>query len=353
MSDNESDLKLPFDKDVFLAVRQSAIEDVTHRFCTKYPILLSSFGTRGIEATREDIAYTIEFLRPVLEFGHMKPFSDYLLWLSEVLSSRGVPSRLVEEMLEWLAEFYEQALPGENGAFISSTLKQAIGLLDEGTSMVSQIETYMPEAWPETLQLEHALLTGNLSEARAVIHSHMRSGKTLLEVEMHLIQPALYQVGKDWQRNKVSVAQEHLATATAITLMAQEFARVESGPSNGKQVVCACVEGNHHAVGLRIVADAFEINGWEVIFLGPDVSTRDLVSLIEKSQPDLVCLSLSMPDHLSSARSVIQQLHKSLGDQSPAIMIGGLAINAFPNLSVYLGADLSASDATGAVNNAK
>jgi methanogenic corrinoid protein MtbC1 len=127
--------------------------------------------------------------------------------------------------------------------------------------------------------------------------------------------------------------------------MAQEFGQVELGESNGKRVICACVEGNKHAVGLRIVADAFELNGWDVMFLGPDLPSKELIQQVSKSLPDMLCLSASMPEHLPVAKAAILEIHKALGNKAPAIMLGGLAVNAFSAISDEIGANLTASDA--------
>ncbi len=336
---------IDFNIDDYQRLRQGAIETVSKRFYETYPELLDSFGARGVEATKEDIGFTLDFLRPAVEFGFIKPFNDYLSWLCEVLSTRGVSSQLVENMLDWLAEFFEAQSPNDLGNAISRTLKSSIKTLKSNKTTPSNIDQLMPQAWPETVELEQALICGNLKQAKRIIDHQIKSGKSLLDVELHLIQPALYQVGRDWQQNKVTVAQEHLATSTAIVLMAQEFGQVELGESNGKRVICACVEGNKHAVGLRIVADAFELNGWDVMFLGPDLPSKELIQQVSKSLPDMLCLSASMPEHLPVAKAAILEIHKALGNKAPAIMLGGLAVNAFSAISDEIGANLTASDA--------
>jgi len=247
-------------------------------------------------------------------------------------------------MLEWLAQFFQQEMP-EGGVLISTALHTSKSAVKARSSIVSKIDQLMPEAWPEHTELMAALLAGDLKAARKVFESRISQGFTLLETEIHLVQPALYQVGREWQKNRVSVAQEHLATATAITLMAQAFTAAELASSNDKKVICACVEGNQHAVGLRMVSDGFELKGWEVIFLGPNVPTRDLIEHVKQSNPELVCLSVSMPDHLAVAKEVISGVRVAMGEKTPALMLGGLAINAFTTLAKLSGADATAPDA--------
>jgi MerR family transcriptional regulator, light-induced transcriptional regulator len=350
MSDKVKKGQSSFDVTEYQRLRPLAVDIVSQRFFDKYPDLMDSFGERGKEATREDVGYTLDFLRPAVEFGLVTPFTKYLIWLCDILSSRGVDAELVWDMLEWLAEFFETQQANTSGSNISATLYTALKILKYYSGdEKSQLDINMPEAWPDADKLEKALLKGDLKQAREIFNEHLKAGKGFLEIELHLIQPALYQVGWDWQKNLVSVAQEHLATSTAITMMALEFSQAELGEPNGKSVICACVEGNNHAVGLRIVADAFELNGWDVKFLGADVPKCELIKMLQADTPDLLCLSLSMPDHLPVAKSTIKEVHLALGEASPAIMIGGLAINAFPAVIDTIGADKAAVNALQAV----
>jgi methanogenic corrinoid protein MtbC1 len=116
--------------------------------------------------------------------------------------------------------------------------------------------------------------------------------------------------------------------------------------------VLAGVEGNHHVLGLRILADAFELAGWDVRYLGANTPTQSLVQLVRDERPNLVGLSASMPHHLRSARNVIACLRTELDEARPAVMLGGLAINQFSPLVTILGADATSPDARSAVEAA-
>lgn len=111
--------------------------------------------------------------------------------------------------------------------------------------------------------------------------------------------------------NTVSVAQEHLATATAQTLLVQLFAAQEPVAPCGRRFLLACVEGNHHALGLRMVADAFELGGWDVACLGANMPARYIAGMTEQVKPELVGLSVSLPQHLRAARQTAATLRST------------------------------------------
>ncbi|MDZ7728750.1 MAG: hypothetical protein U5Q44_11445 [Dehalococcoidia bacterium] len=68
----------------FRALQPEAVAAVTARFYETHGSAYERFGPGGREACREDLAFHLEFLRPVLEFGLVQPMVDYLEWLASV-----------------------------------------------------------------------------------------------------------------------------------------------------------------------------------------------------------------------------------------------------------------------------
>jgi methanogenic corrinoid protein MtbC1 len=119
-----------------------------------------------------------------------------------------------------------------------------------------------------------------------------------------------------------------------------------------QRVILACVAGNHHMLGLRMVSDAFQLDGWEVDFLGANVPTPDLVRHAAEHPAQLIGLSVSFPQQLHQVRLAIAALETRLGKQRPPVIIGGLAINRFGDMAAALGAEASASTASEALRRA-
>lgn len=340
----------------FLALQTEAVSTVTERFYATHGSAYARFGPRGREACREDLAYHLEFLRPALEFGLLQPLVDYLAWLGSVLAARAVPTEHLALSLEWLAEFFAAHMDSAgggatDGAVVSATLLEArTRFLREGDS--PPVTPHLTEAWPEAAAFESALLAGNQREALEVLTHCMDSGRSLVQAEMHLIQPALYRIGEKWQANQVSVAQEHLATAIAQSVMTVGLLRSAPPAPINRRALLACVEGNEHVVGLRMVADAFQMAGWDVQYLGANVPTTALVKQALEWRPHLVGLSVSFAQQMPAVKAAITQLGERLADARPAVMIGGLAINRFRPLVGVAAADGYGVDAQAAVENA-
>jgi len=331
------------------ALRPAAIDAVTLRFYEEHAGVYSRFGQAGRDACREDLGFHLEFLQPVLEFGLLKPMVDYLRWLVSVLVARDVPAEHVGQSLDWLAEFFDANLDAAEARVVSGALQAAKQQLLALGPVTGADEAHEPKAWPECDAFEANLLAGNQRGAIGIIDAAMSRGSSLVEAEMHIVQPAMYRIGRQWQANRVSVAQEHLSTVIARMAMARGLLQAEPAPPNGRKVLLACVQGNDHAVGLQMVADAFELAGWEVQFLGADVPTASLVSQVAAFRPNLLGLSVSFVQQLRVVKVVVARLQQSQGAARPRIMVGGLAINRFEGLASMLGADAWSGDAQDAV----
>lgn len=157
-----------------------------------------------------------------------------------------------------------------------------------------------------------------------LVSSAMQNGNSLPQVSVQLIQPALYEIGNLWQKNRISVSQEHIATAISQNALAGAYMQANFAPPIGKTAMFACVEDNHHSLGLRMLSDAFETTGWEVFYLGANLPTIDLVREVDAKRPELLALSVSLPSHINTARLTIESLRTEMGSGCPEIWVGGL-----------------------------
>ncbi|AXS79918.1 B12-binding domain-containing protein [Dechloromonas sp. HYN0024] len=331
----------------FKELQTDAVRAVSDRFFSAHDSAYQRFGPRGREACREDLAFHLEFLRPVLEFGLLQPMIDYLHWLNSVLVARGIPTEHLALSLDWLGEYFVEHMAAPHGNIVGHTQVAVRSTFQNAEAAPTLLQS--PEAWPAAADFETTLLRGDKREALAIVQGLLDDGLSLVDIECHVIQPAMYEIGEKWQANQVSVAQEHLATAIAQMVMTMGVLSSPTAAQTRKSILLACVEGNQHVLGLSMVCDAFHLAGWEVQYLGANVPTRSLVQHVKETKPDIVGLSVSFPQQLLIVKDVIAQLTEQIGPSRPSVMVGGLAINRFNSLANILGADSSCSDALGAV----
>lgn len=195
-----------------------------------------------------------------------------------------------------------------------------------------------------------ALTRGDRRTAERLVDTALDRGAHLRELYLDMIQPAMREIGRLWQENCLTVAEEHLATAITQAAMGRAFERVYRWfDRRTPTLIAACADDERHQMGLRMLCDLLELEGWDTTYLGASVPVESLVDMVEKRRPDVVALSAAIAPHLPRVRSAIAAIHASNVSPAPLIVIGGRAIGGDTELATRLGADLTASDASEAV----
>lgn len=336
----------------FLDLQAGGVKTVCERLHATQGDQFRRFGALGKDACSEDLAFHLEFLAPVLEYRMLPPMVDYLLWRHAILSAHALPTWHLSLSLEWFAEFFAERMVPPAGPLVTVTLRAARRRYEQTSGTPFQ-HIALHEPWPEAADSEAALLDGHRPRAIAIMQECLARDHRLVDCEPRVIQPALYAIGAKWQNNLVSVAQKHLATAIAQSVMALALPSTPPASSVDKRVWLSCVAGNHHALGLQVVADAFLVAGWKVQLLGADAPDSALLQQTAAWRPDLIGLSISLPQQAREARAFMAPLHARFGDARPAVMVGELACNRLGVLAVVIGADLTGIDSRAAVKSAQ
>lgn len=171
----------------------------------------------------------------------------------------------------------------------------------------------------------------------------VQNGTTGRALYLDVLAPALRIVGKRWQAGVATVAQEHLATATVKAIMARVSPLPVALPPVGRRILLACTDIELHDVGLRMVGDFLEADGWLTYYLGASTPNRDLASLVDQVHPDAVGLSTTLDTHLPLAKAAIGTIRAT----SPTVfvVVGGVAFDSDNDLAMSFGADAVAADA--------
>ena len=168
-----------------------------------------------------------------------------------------------------------------------------------------------------------AVLAGDNDAAGAIVHELIAKRAKVADVYLEVLSPAMFHIGELWCDGKVNVAQEHLATQITLGQM-DKLRLIQNVPRFlSHRVMVCCVEGEHHCIAARMAADLFQMEGWQVDFLGPDVPTASLIEIVSARRPNLLALSATLQSNLRRTRALINKV-KRLPD-APYIIVGGQA----------------------------
>jgi len=143
-----------------------------------------------------------------------------------------------------------------------------------------------------------------------------------LKAIVEAITEAMGLVGELFEKTEYEIP-DMLASADAVGIGMDilEPHLVKEGIERKGKIVMATVEGDIHDVGKNIVALVLKGNGFEVIDLGADVSTQNIIKVVKEEKPDWVGLSALLSYTMSKMEEVTKKLKE---EKLPAkVIIGG------------------------------
>ncbi|MFD5417434.1 B12-binding domain-containing protein [Streptomyces sp. NPDC127069] len=185
------------------------------------------------------------------------------------------------------------------------------------------------------------------SAAIGAVVRALEEGMGAEDLLLDVIASVQRRVGREWAADRITVAQEHAATAindravTALTL----HPSAQTAPTRGR-VAVACVDGEWHALPARLLAEVLRLRGWRVDYLGAQVSAPHLVAHLHRTGPDVVALSGSLATRLPAAHAAITAC-QAVGTP---VLVGGAAFGPGGRYTRLLGADGWAPDARAAAD---
>lgn len=207
----------------------------------------------------------------------------------------------------------------------------------------SQVDT--PKAIVNTtFSLEDMIINGLKDEVQAKTKEVLQTNEAM-DVINHMIIPALNQVGKDYENNKIFLPQLiQSAQTTKLAFKVVQSTFKVSGPQKGPVMMCT-VEGDIHDIGKNIVKVVLESYGYQVIDLGKDVKVEKVVEAYHQYQPKIIGLSALMTTTVVNMKRTIEALHND-GCEVP-IWVGGAVLTQ--DIADEIGADYYSEDAMASV----
>ena len=297
---------------------QALAEMVTDAFLAAHPDWVTRYGDRARSAGIEDARFHLQFLTAALERDSRAAFREYVQWTTRVLGARGIGAAFLWENLQQLQDAMTPLVGDADRALIASFIEFAKGDDDAKTTAASD----GPLAVTRRLFLQ-AILAGERKAALTMASEALRDGATVQDLYADVFQDALYEVGRRWETNSITVAQEHIATAVTQYVMAHVFGTTESvAPSRGVAVITG-VPGELHHIGALMISDMLEAHGWQVQFLGSNLPIAAILAAVAEAKPALLGISITMPFNLHHATRLIAAAKGA--DPGVRTVVGGAA----------------------------
>lgn len=202
-----------------------------------------------------------------------------------------------------------------------------------------------PSEGPSAAEVEtlcQALISDEGSSAAESFINDLAQDTPKETIYLQYFAEAARTLGDWWMEDRVSFTAVTVATGQLIELL-RKFT-VETHPSPEPQqlkLVFASVPGEQHTLGIRMAADLFRDEGWEIA-LKLGLSEEELVDEVKKLPHCIVGLSIGGRHSIEELASLVEELHKKC--PHVAIVVSGQDIEDLrPRLSA-MGLDIVASE---------
>lgn len=197
------------------------------------------------------------------------------------------------------------------------------------------------------------LLKGEKKTAAKLILSEAQKGTSLQDIYLQVFEPALKKIGSLWEIGEIGIEKEHYFTASTQQIMSQLHLYFPDERQKGYSVVAMSTHGEMHDVGIRMVADFFEMSGWNTYYMGNNVPTANVITAIRERRAMLLAISATMAYHVNTVSNLIQSVRSCEDCSQVKIIVGGIAFQRHKELWRMVGADAYAENAQQAVKVAE
>jgi methanogenic corrinoid protein MtbC1 len=322
------------------------------RYAEKNAKIWSDLGMGQREMVREEFLSAIVSLEESLATGSPAFLLDHARWMRSRSAAESFPPEFAVSFFKTFSTVVSEQLPPDYrknaGAFTRKTVTALKSLPAESGADPDAGTTLSPKA----RSFLRFILAGDVAKARKVIDKALAAGNPLSGVYTGIFRPVLAETGRLWQQNRVTIAEEHFVTGVIRRFMEQvhdQIAMSDGKSRKKKTVVAACVGNELHEIGIRMVADFFELDGWNVYTTGANTPVKSILAAVKDRKADVVALSITMPSHLSGLQYLVRSLRADADTAHVKIIVGGSPFAILPDLWHQVGADAAASGAEDAV----
>lgn len=336
----------------YFADMSERVKNIIYRD-TRYNIdfLYTSYTLEDERIMSDYAVWLFKLMDPILRFDKSDMTADYVVRHFECI--KRAAKRVVgndEEKLAKLAELMSLAQEKVR----ECALREPRSWTKDGADATAAVSVPESETGAdsgfavsayenEVQQYMDSLMKKNTKKTIYLVRDFIEKGIPVNDVYVEILAESMRRVGELWHESKISVDNEHYCTSVTQMAMAQMYPELFAAERKNRTILCACPGTELHEMGARMVADIFENGGWDSVYLGAAVPHDAMLEAIRDNEPDLVSLSVTMPQHLIACRDLIYDIRKEFPDI--LIAVGGQAFRSTNDIWKQWPVDIYSVDA--------
>lgn len=326
-------------REKFIVFQETIPQKVFSILVERFPEVMKTTNSADQSFYTQHFKFYFQYIVESIDDGNTQIFTHFMRWSKILFATRNIDKIILEESLNLIIDYLSGNLSDES--------KPILNELKEESFRVINSEVILPESFinNENPHKEIAekylnyIINAKKPEALNLILNTHKNGVSIKDIYRLIFSPAQLEVGRLWHIGQISVAQEHFATAATQLIMSQLYPFIFKGGSKKNKILISCVNGELHELGARMVADYFEMNGWDSHFLGASTPNNAIINYLVTNQIKIFALSVTMSYNLGNAAKLIQEIRMYPETTDVKVIVGGYAFSLFPDMWEKIGAD--------------
>lgn len=319
----------------------------------RQPELNERYDARSKKLCLQDVKYHLSYLGEALEVSSLSLFLDYMVWVKDLLSNLKLPPQDLIVNVECIKEVLIEETPAGCAEVITPYIDAALEKL--------KIQTVRRQSFLDIEAPHHELagkyinflINGDKNQANQLIQDAFKNGVSVRDLYLYVFQKTQRELGRLWHENKITVACEHYCTAATQLILSQLYPYIFSASKNSENkkynIVIACVSNELHEMGIRMVADFLELEGFNTYYLGANVPQKSIIQTIYEKKANVLALSTTISTHVKYTAAIIEEIKGSHAVAGVKVIVGGYPFNVDEDLWKKIGAHGYAADMSCAV----
>lgn len=283
-------------------------ELITSLHFDNQPELELKYGTAGKQRCKKDCLFHLSYLAEAVRIQRSEIFTSYLQWAQVMLQSRDIPVEDLTRILNYLDIACRQILSTDNYKIVSDYIDKGVESLKIKASVTDSFLTTGNPLQLYAIQYLSLLLKSDRKQAQSLIADLVKNGQPIPGIYENIFEATQYEVGLLWQTHKITIAQEHYCTAATQLIMSTLYPIIFNHEKKGYIMLGCTVSEGLHELGIRMMSDFFEMDGWDTYYMGASMPDTDIISAVKEQEAHLLAISVTMQFDISKVEVLIKKL---------------------------------------------
>lgn len=165
-----------------------------------------------------------------------------------------------------------------------------------------------------------------------------RAAMTLSQIHVleKVLVPMMHAVGDLWHQGDLRPAHEHMASAVVRSFLG-EMRSAYRAPDQAPHLIVTTPARQHHELGALIAAATAAAEGWNILYLGPDLPPEDIAAAAHQRGARAIALSITFPPDDPRLTDDLRRLRRML-DPGVVLLVGGRSTRQYSSVLAEIGA---------------